>query len=613
MDSNDTSPTLPDLEGLKRKFRQSIDTSEFARDAAALDRGYYDGNRALSDAWRKHLDSHKLPPLNINIVKPIVNGHIGVVLQNSTDPEAWGRNPSDQDAADIVTKLLRYVADKTKFDNVKNDVVENLFIEGVGAVIVEADDRDVMIRRIHPNEFFWDVHSREYDFSDALYMGIAKWLHISQIYDIFPDAESKYGEISPGDMLGVNQTMKDAPDVWVDRKNKRVLVVEMYYVEHGRWKRIVFCHAGILDFGDSAYLDDAGRSICPIVAMSCYINQDHDDETLTYSRYGVVRSMIDPQTEYNSHRASMVKAAVSRRVQQIDMSAPVVDSKTVREEASRPDGVIPTGWQVVGGNDLTEQNALLQLARAEIDRMGPTPAVLGRSLGTSESGRSRMVQQQAGITELAPVLDRLERWENAVYEHMWHAVRQYWTAQMFVRVSGQERAAEFLEINVPVTAQQMAPAMGSDGQPMLDPMGQPIMRLQTVTVGMQNELATMDMDITITAVKENATLEHEVMEQIVQIAQLVPIGSPQFLMALQLFPLTNKRETLERIEAMMKQAQQQPDPAQVEQAQQAQQVALLSATAKAGRDAALAKKAQAEALRTCIEAQHMAGYGSTNL
>lgn len=617
---------LPSLEGAKRRFRSAIDSTDAARDAQALDRSYFDGTGTISEEWKATLVSHKLVSPSINIVRNIVSGYIGVVEAQPHDPEAWPRTPGAQGGADIATKALRYACDRAQYDSVKSDCVENYFIEGVMAAIVRAEAphalaasqiNNIKVERIHPDEFFFDPHSRDYDFRDALYMGIARWAHVSEIHQQYPDSE-QYGHIEAGDLLGANnRTMRDSPDVWVDRKEKRVLVVEMYYKDAGQWRRIVFCHAGILDFGDSGYVDDDGLSICPIVAMSCFINMDKDNDALTYARFGVIRDMQGPSNEYNCHRAIAIKSSISRTVQQTNPDAMPVDASIVRSEAARPDGIIPPGWSVVPTTHQQDHTALLQLASAEIARMGPTPAVLGRSLSDSQSGRSRMVQQQAGMTELAPVLGRIERWENAIFRHIWFTVRQYWKDEFFIRVSGQAKAPEFLSVNVPKVEMRLSPIVGPDGQPQIDPMtGQPAMAPQPVTVGMDNELAKIDVDIQIVAVNETASLQHEVRQQIIELAQVAPVGSPQFLALLKIFPFTNKTETLDEIKAIMEelqQAQSGQQQAQAEQAQAAQQIQGQQAQAKTANLVASAQKHGADAQRTTFETKLMGANAALHL
>jgi hypothetical protein len=69
------------------------------------------------------------------------------------------------------------------------------------------------------------------------------------------------------------------------------------------------------------------------------------------------------------------------------------DADLVRQEAARPDGVIPPGWQPVPRSDIwSAQFSLLTLAETELDRQGPNPGHSGEGrsfcFGPVKTGRS---------------------------------------------------------------------------------------------------------------------------------------------------------------------------------------------------------------------------------
>jgi hypothetical protein len=181
-------------------------------------------------------------------------------------------------------------------------------------------------------------------------------------------------------MAGSGGLFDDKPEAvlgWVDGKSRRLMVVEVYYLERGVWTRCVFCAAGVFEKGPSPYLDDKGRPRNPIVAASCYVNRD-------LMRYGRVRNMRPIQDEINARRSRSLHIANSRQVQEVSLGSGMGNSELAREEAAKADGVIPTGWQIVPTRDMAVDNqALLAEAKSEMERMGPTPAVLGRQGGAN--------------------------------------------------------------------------------------------------------------------------------------------------------------------------------------------------------------------------------------
>lgn len=592
----------PTMEALRRRFTVYESSTDEHRSKAFQDRGYYDGDAQIGSVWREHFSKMNLPPIYDNQIRPIVNGHVGILLGQQTDPQAYPRSDKDVEAAAVATKILRYVSDKTKWKQKKIDACMEKFVEGIGAVLVECSEREVFIDRISFRDFIYDPFSREPDFSDASWLGFAKWVTADDVRQTWPEAYERLGRPDDKDFMTVGGVgFKDSPSTWVDKDTKRLQVITMYFREKGRWQYVVWCHAGVLDFDDCPYEDGDGRSVCPLIPMSCYVSGDPDGQN---ARYGIVRDMIMPQNEYNAHRAQALLYATSRKVQQVDKDAEITDIELVRKEAARPDAVLQPGWQYLPDNGMQQHLGFMQLAQGELQKKGPTPAVLGRSLGASESGRSRQVQAAAGLTEIAILLDRIERFEDSVFRMIWNQVRQFWTEEMFIRVTGRDRSAEFVKINAPIVeGMKQQYVVGEDGMPVAGPDGQPQVETVPNITGYENEVAQMDMDIVVATVQENVNLEHETWQEILQFCGSTGIlpGDPRFLMMLHIAPLTNKTEIIEKFEGLMK--KQQEDGA--EQAQQEEKLKSIALQLDTETKTSEIEKTKAGAAKLAAEAQKL--------
>lgn len=601
--------TPPSIEALRQRFDAARDDPNGSRLKAQTDRDYYDGPKQLNSDVRNILRSRGQPPIYTNRIRPAINGVLGVLEAARSDPQAYPRNPDDEDSADVCTKTLRYIADECKFGDVKQDVAENYLIEGTGAVIVEMDGPRIVATQIRWEEFYFDRFSRRNDFADARYMGIAKWTDADLVRQRYRARIEEIGDPMRPQGAGVfDQTFEDRGDQgggWVNTRRRRVLLVEEYALEEGEWKRIVYCAAGVLEFGPSPYVDDKNRPANPIRATSCYVDRDN-------ARYGVVRDMIPIQDEINASRSRSLALMNSRQIQQADPnSPPQVDADEARKEAARHDGVIPSGWQLVPTSDMTQANILRnQEAKSEIERMGPTPAVLGRQEGASQSGRARLVSQQAGLTELARPLARLTAWELEVLREMWNRARQFWTDPMWIRVTDELKAVEFLKVNEPVMGMTMQPVAGPDGQPQVDPAtGQPAMMPAVGVTGYKNRLAEIDVDIILDTVADTATLQQEVWTELVQLVGqaggLEAVFNPAFELMIEASPIADKRRLIDMIKTKrdeMQQAQAQQAQQQAEQAQMQQQVAMAGAKADIeDKEAATAQKL-ASAHKSAVDA-----------
>jgi len=479
------------------------DGTEVGRGIGEKARRYFDGDQ-LDSRRITQLTRARQPRVIRNEIKPAINGLLGILVQAKVDPKAYPRNPDNEEQADVASKALRYVADANRLHKIKIDLAETHLIEGVCACVVEVNEKnDVIFSRVRYDEMIYDPRSREADFVDARYKGVGKWLYEQDVRAMYPDFADDLSVAfsgSNGSDMGLGQMYADKPNqigtYWADPKLRRLFIVELYHRDP-MWMRSVFYVGGVLEHGESPYLDDEGQPTCPVVMGSCYIDIDNQ-------RYGVVRSMLSPQDELNAYSSRALHLANSRQLQVADPSyPPEVDAKTASVEAAKADGVIPTGYQVVPTTDLFAGiNVMVQDARQALVRQAPTPAVLAEASATNQSGRSRLVLQQAGMTEIARAMGRLEDVENELYRQAWMRLKQFKREPWWVRITGDDAKSGFEGMNIPV---------GPDGEPV-----QPGM----MPVGMKNELATMDVDIEVETIPDTANLQAEQFEAL---APMLPL------------------------------------------------------------------------------------------
>jgi len=538
-----------ELEKLKRLYRESRDATQDARLDAEQSQDYYD-NKQLSRGQIKVLRERKQPEIWINRIAPAVNGILGVLEGGQGDPRAFPRTNEDNNAAEVATDSLRYAADNSRWDRTKLSAAKTFLITGIGAVIVEVDEKlDPVARIIRQGEFLYDPYSRDPDFEDARYMGIAKWMYVDLVKEAYPDADIDPAAISPS---GMQWDDEDKPqNIWADSQRNRVLVCELYLNERG-WKRVVFWGGGVLEEMDSPYMDEDGRPANPIVAQSCFVDRDN-------ARYGIVKAMVPIQDEINMRRSRLLHLANSRQVRITDQMGPEQGQEIIRAEAARPDGVLPFGVEPAATSDMQSgQIQLLQESKGELERMGPNPAVLGQS-ANSASGRAQLVQQQAGLTELTPALGGIEDMELRVYRQFWARIKQFWQEPKLIRVTDDIGAAKFLQVNEPVVQEVQGIVMGPDGQPAIG--------MQQVVTEVKNRPAEMDMDIIIESVPNTANIQQEQFAELIKLAQVYGPQEVPFDDLLEASNLPHKRQIVEKRQARQQEAQQAQGPkAQAQQA-----------------------------------------------
>jgi hypothetical protein len=556
----------PDLAKLKRYFTEAETLTYQARANSLRAQDYYDSDQFTGPELAK-LQERGQPAIVINRIKPAINGIIGVTERGRSDPRAWPRQPQQEDAADVATDVLRYISDFNRFKRLKQDCFKDMLVSGTMAALVGVDqDTQVTITQIRWEEFFHDARSRRPDFKDARYLGIAKWMYADDVTALYPDKGEQITRAvdnSPGGGMVPDQSFQDRPlngpgtgGAWIDPKQRRLLVVEIYYRDDG-WKRAVYTGSDVLEHGPSPYLDHKGRPDCPIEAHSAYVRRDN-------ARYGAVWDMIGPQDEINKRRSKSVHLLSVSRIEVKDPSAIDVDADVARKEAARPDGVIPYGWGLAPNVAEFQGNMeMMAEAKAEIERMGPSPAVLGRN-EHDDSGRALLARQQSGLIELGNLYGALEDWELRIYRQCWGRVRQYWTAPQFIRVTDDENSPKFVGINQPV--QGGPPTVGTDpdtGMPTLQPG----------ILGYKNRVAEMDVDIEIESTTDVANIASEQFSELIELVKMSPVYQQQapLSMLIQLSTIPHKRAILDQIKQAAAQQQQ--------HAAQQQQLALAHAQA----------------------------------
>ena len=569
----------PDLARLKLYFSESQQLTQAARRNSLTALDYYDSDQFTREELAV-LEERGQPAVVINRIKPAINAIIGVTERSRSDPRCRPRAPKDIEAADAATDILRFVADANRFRRTRQECFKDLLVPGTMAALIGVDpDLQVTITQVRWEEFFHDPRSRRPDFKDARFLGVAKWMYADDALTLYPERgreiELTVQNGAGGGMLP-DPSYEDRPLIgpgtgggWIDPKQRRLLVVEIYYREDG-WKRAVYTGTDVLEHGPSPYLDHRGRPDCPIEAMSAYVKRDN-------SRYGVAWDMIGPQNEINKRRSKGVHELSVSRLEARDVTAIDTDVNVARKEAARPDGVIPPGWALAPNTANFQGNMeMMAEAKAELERMGPSPAMLGRT-DRDASGRALLARQQSGLVELADLYGALEDWELRVYRQCWGRVKQYWTAPQFIRVTDDEDAPRFVGLNQPLSPGAAGPPQGE-------------------ALGYHNLVAEMDVDIEIDSQPEAGAIASEQFSDLISLVRMSPAYQQQAPLSLliQLSTIPHKRALLDQL----KQAADQQTQAQAQQQAAAQQ----HAAAQIARTQSEARRNAAEGFARSLDA-----------
>jgi hypothetical protein len=333
---------------------------------------------------------------------------------------------------------------------------------------------EIKLKKIAWDRMFADPHSSELDYEDAGYKGLVTWMDYDDAIALYPDGKDALDttlDNAPSD------TYDDKPkySLWADKKRKRVRICQIWVKRDNQWYFAEFTKGGILKAGPSPHKTDRGESDDELVFQSAYVDRDNN-------RYGLVREMITLQDEINKRRSKGLHLLNTAQVIYEDGS--VDDINEFHRQSVRPDGkmkVAPGALeqkrvQFNTREDLaTAHFQLLQEAKNAIDLKGPNATEMGdKTQGSNAaSGKAIIASQQGGMIQIGDLMDGLRHLDKRVFRKIWYRVRQYWTAEKWIRVTDDEQNIKWLGVNVdprqvqmlamqnPQAAQKIAGAVGN--------------------------------------------------------------------------------------------------------------------------------------------------------
>jgi hypothetical protein len=583
-----SNSSLLDVGDLCRMFEASEDASLAARKDAERDRDYVDGKQLSAEELAEYARRGQ-PPVIDNRIKTKIDYLVGLEKQQRVKPKAFPRTPRHEADADAATESLRYVIEAGDYESKRSAVWRNMLVEGVGGFRVYAQpardagpraaiggaapgqqDYDICLQRIAFDRLFFDPHAAEADFSDAAYLGIVTWMDIDDALGLYPDAKDILDATlaaAPGD------TYDDKPKFshWADGKRRRVRICQIWIRRNDAWFFAEFTQGGILKAGPSPYVNDRGESDCELILQSAYVDRDNN-------RYGLVREMVTLQDEVNKRRSKSLHLLNTAQV--VYEAGAVLDIEEFRRQAVKADGVMEVSPGALASkriefrtrDDLaTAHFQLLQEARSAIDLKGPNATEMGDMTGgaRSASGRAILASQQGGRIQIGDLLDNLRHLDTRVFRSVWARVRQFWTAEKWVRVTDDERNVKWLGLNLDPYAkaqlQMRAQAFPEEAQAAI--------------AGVTGPLAELDCDIIIDEAPDTLTPQIEQFQALVELKKFDQAGEIPFRAIVRAMPnLKDKQAFLKDMDAQAAQRAQGGQPSQ--QSQELQQLQVRGAAAE---------------------------------
>lgn len=521
------------LSTLKRRYQDYLTSKREERDEEDKSDRYYHGDQWTSDEIQKLKDRGQ-PVVTDNRIQPNIDGVVGVVEKLRQDPKAYARTPKHEMGAEIATYALNYALDENRWKDFTPIIAREGAIKAVvgcelSIVAGDQGDPDIKIDRVATG-FFYDPRSIQEDLSDARYMGVAKWVDLELAKEMFPEFGEELDDLAAAGDGSDASDLTDRENVWVQVNEKRLRLVEQWYLRKSKWCYCFYTGAMKLREGVSPFLDEKGKTFPRYIMFSANIDHDAD-------RYGLIRNLIPMQDEVNHRRSKALHALNTIRVY-IESGA-VSDPKELQAQINRNDGliVVPPGAKVDEKSNAEQAKGnleMLQEAKQALETAGLSPQLLGEA-GSDQSGRAIALLQQAALSQLGPFIVNWRGWKMRVYRAVWCLIQQNWKNERFIRVTDDPELPGFLPVNSPMKDEFGRPVMRPDGTPVL-----------------QNPLGALDVDIIIDEGPDTVTQ----MQDVYQALSNIPNVPPQVIIETANLPNSIKKKIL----GILEQAAKQPNP-----------------------------------------------------
>jgi hypothetical protein len=563
----DKSPVATDdaaqylsVDKLKKQYYDYLGAKTSEIEEARQSRHYYHGDQ-WTEAEIAVLQRRKQPVVTSNRIERKINAVVGIVEKLRQDPKAFARTPQHEQGADVATAVMRYCLDTNDWKSKSTRNARLGAIDGIAGVEFDLEtgdhgDPDLGIHIVYADSFFYDPRSFDEGFTDARYMGIAKWIDVEQAKELIPSKADEIDDLMEEGSDITSSADQDRERVWVNTSLKRLRLVDHWYIHKGKWCWTLYIGNTVMMQGISPFHDEKGKTFPRFLMFSA--NVDHDGD-----RYGFIRNLKSAQDEINMRRSKALQLLNSRRV--ISEKGAVDDIEVARREWAKPDGWVETNPglkmepdDAASKADFSGQLEMLQEAKTEIENFGPNPALIGQGLEDS-SGRAIALLQQAGMAELGPYLSAYKNWKIRVYRCIWNIITEHWKAERWIRVTDDQNVAQFFQIN----------------KLQVDQFGHP---------AIANAIGSMDVDFIIDEGPDSINMQADNAMVVQSLGPQFAQQFPEIVIGLSNLDPKDKTQALQKIKAAQN-APPKPDPA-VMAAQQKAELAAKVAQADAQRKAA---------------------------
>ena len=460
---------------------------------------YYDGN-VIDDELAQQLQERGMGPIHANIIKPTIDVILGMEAKARTDWRVIADHDKDQEVCEALSAKLHEAERNSRSDRACADAYAGMIKSGLGWVGVTREPNPFKypyrVETIHRREMFWDWQAKAPDLSDANYLTRQRWFGLDQLCTFLPEHKEILSAVGNGwptewlDRARESVSLQHSFDQerrislgdweWRSTQKRRLCLHEVWYREYVRGLVVELPDGNTVELDKKNIVQMAaiGQGLAtprPAVYSRLHVSlwvgphklEDHlygtgllpyvpfwgFREDLTGVPYGMTRSMMPLQDEYDARRRKLLWLLASKRIM-VDSDAldqRFNDYSDLAREVARPDSVVVLNPNRKNANGIaietdlalaSQQYEVMMECKAAIQEVaGVYNAMLGRSdKATSGLAINSLVEQ--GTTNLAEINDNFRFARNLVGEALCRLIAEDLSGGTNVEVLAGEQDAK---------------------------------------------------------------------------------------------------------------------------------------------------------------------------
>src|SRR4029077_6641841 len=111
-------------------------------------------------------------------------------------------------------------------------------IAGIEYDLVPGDEGDPSLEMhiAYGDGFFYDPRSYDEGFTDARYLGIAKWVDLEQAKEIAPEKADELNDLMETGTDVMTVADQDREKNWIQTNEKKLRLIDHWYIKGGKWR-----------------------------------------------------------------------------------------------------------------------------------------------------------------------------------------------------------------------------------------------------------------------------------------------------------------------------------------------------------------------------------------